>query len=88
MAKPLLNKLVIFGVGLIGGSFALALKRAGAARHVVGFGRSEANLRLALKRGVIDEIGTSLSRTLRDADVVLLAMPVGRMQPVMKRIAP
>ena len=88
MAKPLLNKLVIFGVGLIGGSFALALKRAWAVRHVVGFGRSEANLRLALKHGVIDEIGTSLSRALHDADVVLLAMPVGQMQPVMKRIAP
>ncbi|HMK13859.1 MAG TPA: prephenate dehydrogenase/arogenate dehydrogenase family protein [Burkholderiales bacterium] len=88
MAKLLLNKVVIFGVGLIGGSFALALKRAGAVRHVVGFGRSEANLRLALKRGVIDEIGTTLPRALRDADVVLLAMPVGRMQQVMKRIAP
>lgn len=88
MARSLLNKLVIFGVGLIGGSFALALKRAGAVRHVVGFGRSKANLRFALKRGVIDEIGTSLSRALHDADVVLLAMPVGRMQPVMKRIAP
>lgn len=88
MAKPLLNKLVIFGVGLIGGSFALAVKRAKAVRHVVGFGRSEANLRLALKRGVIDEIGTSLSRALHDADVVLLAVPVGRMQAVLKRIAP
>jgi prephenate dehydrogenase len=88
MAKPLLNKLVIFGVGLIGGSFALAVKRAKAVRHVVGFGRSVANLRLALKRGVIDEIGASIPGALRDADLVLLSVPAGRMQAVMKRIAP
>ena len=43
-AAPMIGKLVIFGVGLIGGSFALALKQKRAVRHVVGVGRSRANL--------------------------------------------
>ena len=50
----MLNKVVIFGVGLIGGSFARALKQAGAARHIVGVDRSEAFLARALELGIID----------------------------------
>ncbi|WP_374583670.1 prephenate dehydrogenase [Pseudoduganella sp.] len=50
----MLNKVVIFGVGLIGGSFARALKGAGAARHIVGVDRSEAFLERALELGIID----------------------------------
>ncbi|MBM3396504.1 MAG: prephenate dehydrogenase/arogenate dehydrogenase family protein, partial [Betaproteobacteria bacterium] len=44
MAAPFIGKLVVFGVGLIGGSFAMALKSAGAVGQVVGVGRSRANL--------------------------------------------
>ncbi|HVS25753.1 MAG TPA: prephenate dehydrogenase/arogenate dehydrogenase family protein [Burkholderiales bacterium] len=88
MAKPLLNKLVIFGVGLIGGSFALALKRAQAVKHIVGVGRSPENLKKALKLRVIDEIADSPARAVQGADLVLLAMPVGQMRQVMRAIAP
>ncbi|HSS46553.1 MAG TPA: prephenate dehydrogenase/arogenate dehydrogenase family protein [Burkholderiales bacterium] len=88
MAKPLLNKLVIFGVGLIGGSFALALKRAQAVKHIVGVGRSPENLKKALKLRVIDEITDSPARAVRGADLILLAMPVGQMRQVMRAIAP
>ena len=52
-----MNKVVIFGVGLIGGSFALALKKAGAAGSIVGMDRSPAYLARALERGIIDVIG-------------------------------
>ena len=49
-----IGKLVVFGVGLIGGSFALALKRSGAAANVVGIGRSRENLDAAQRRGIVD----------------------------------
>lgn len=84
----MLDKLVVIGVGLIGGSFALGLKQAGVVRHVVGIGRSRASLDQALGLGVIDAIGGIDAATLGDADLVLLAMPVGQMDGVMEAIAP
>lgn len=82
------NKVVIFGIGLIGGSFALALRRANAAGEVVGFGRSPATLELARQLGIIDRIGQDVSAEVKDADLVLLATPVGQMGELMARIAP
>lgn len=82
------NKLVIFGVGLIGGSFALALRRANAVTEVVGFGRSSATLEQAQGLGIIDRIGEDVSAEVNDADLVLLATPVGQMSDLMARIAP
>ena len=83
----MINKLVIFGVGLIGGSFAMALRQADFARHIVGFGRGMENMSSALGTYVIDEIGMDVS-TVKDADLVLLAVPVGQMGPIMAAIAP
>ncbi|WP_297326047.1 prephenate dehydrogenase/arogenate dehydrogenase family protein [Nitrosomonas sp.] len=83
-----LNKLVIIGVGLIGGSFALALRNAGLAKHIVGVGRSRQNMQCALERGVIDEIATDMTSALHNADLVLLAMPVGQTAHIMAQIAP
>ncbi|MBA3904691.1 MAG: prephenate dehydrogenase/arogenate dehydrogenase family protein, partial [Rhodocyclaceae bacterium] len=83
-----LNKLVVFGVGLIGGSFALALKKAGAAGEVVGIGRSQATLDQARDLGIIDRIGACDAATLGDADLVLLATPVGQMPALMRAMAP
>ena len=81
------NKIVIFGVGLIGGSFALALRKANAVGEVVGFGRSAATLEQAKQLGILDRIGTELTE-LNDADLVLLAVPVGQMSELMARIKP
>jgi prephenate dehydrogenase len=84
-------KIVVCGVGLIGGSFALAQKSALAGRQelsVVGIGRTRASLEQALQLGVIDEIATDWSTALRDADLVLLGMPVGQMSAVMSALAP
>jgi prephenate dehydrogenase len=81
------KKVVIFGVGLIGGSFALALRKANAVGEVVGFGRSTATLQQAYQLGLIDRIGTDLSE-LGEADLVLLATPVGQMAELMARIVP
>ncbi|MFN7085820.1 MAG: prephenate dehydrogenase [Burkholderiales bacterium] len=87
-APVAIGKLVVIGVGLIGGSFALALKKAKAVRHVVGVGRSRKNLAAALRLRVIDEASTNAAHAVRDADLVLLAMPVGQMAEVMACIAP
>ncbi|MSQ72614.1 MAG: prephenate dehydrogenase/arogenate dehydrogenase family protein [Betaproteobacteria bacterium] len=83
-----IDKLVVIGVGLIGGSFALALKEAGVVRRVVGVGRHSRNIERALELKVIDEAGAIDERTLQDAQLVMLAMPVGQMPPVMQAIAP
>src|SRR5512139_883585 len=89
MTEPLrFNKIVIFGVGLIGGSFALALRRADAVGEVVGFGRSAETLREAQQLGILDRVGCDLAAELGDADLVLLATPVGQMPDIMTRIAP
>jgi len=74
-----LPRLAIIGVGLIGGSFALALKRAGAVGEVVGLGRSATSLDEALRLGVIDRAAANIRDAVKDADVVLLATPVRQM---------
>ena len=88
MTAPLFKKIVIFGVGLIGGSFALALRKANAVGEVVGFGRGEATLQQARQLGIIDRIGADVAREVADAELVLLATPVGQMAELMARIAP
>lgn len=82
------GKVVVFGVGLIGGSFALALKAAEQADEVVGFGRSLATLTQALELGIIDRVGANAGQEVADADLVLIASPVGQMAEIMARIAP
>jgi prephenate dehydrogenase len=85
------GKVVICGVGLIGGSFALAIKSAMAGRQcprIVGMGRTRAPLDEALRIGVIDEIGADWASALQGADLVLLGMPVGQMAPVMQALVP
>lgn len=81
-----LQRVLVAGVGLIGGSFALAVKQAGVADQVIGLGRSAATLQDALRRGVIDEIASSWS-AVRTADLVLLAMPVGAMPQALAGLA-
>jgi prephenate dehydrogenase len=92
----MLKKIVVCGVGLIGGSFALAQKSADhgeslqglAGRRIVGIGRTQAPLEQALALGVIDEIATDWAMALKGADLVLLGMPVGQMPAVMAALVP
>jgi prephenate dehydrogenase len=81
-------RLAVIGVGLIGGSFALALKQAKAVSRVVGVGRDPANLRLALERGAIDSIASDAAAAARDADLILLATPVAQFPGILGAIAP
>ena len=84
----MIKRLVICGVGLIGGSFALALRRAGVVREIVGIGRRPVGLERALELGVIDEIALDWETALAGADMVLLAAPVGQMEGIMAAMAP
>jgi prephenate dehydrogenase len=83
-----LDKIAIVGVGLIGGSFALALKRAGAVGTVAGLGRTQASLARAVELGVIDAAHEEPRAALEGAQLVLLAMPVGQTRAVLERLAP
>ncbi|HJU70239.1 MAG TPA: prephenate dehydrogenase/arogenate dehydrogenase family protein, partial [Paucimonas sp.] len=83
-----MKKISIFGVGLIGGSFALALKKAGAVAHVVGVGRSIASLERAKELGIIDQIGSSIAEAVDGADLILVAAPVAQTEQILASIAP
>ena len=82
------DKVVIVGVGLIGGSFALGLKAAGAVRSVVGLERSSAALARARELGIIDVACTDPQEALQGADLVLLATPVAQTEAVLRQLAP
>jgi prephenate dehydrogenase len=84
----LIDKLVVCGVGLIGGSFALALRKKKKVGRIVGIGRSKEALERALALGVIDEIAPDWASALDGADFVLLSMPVGQTGAVMEAMAP
>ena len=71
-------RIAVIGVGLIGGSFALALKQAKQVSHVVGVGRNAANVKTALARGIIDSTAPDPATAARAADLVLVATPVGQ----------
>lgn len=83
-----LNKIVIFGVGLIGGSAALALKHAGAVGRIVGVGRSLDNLQSALDLDVIDEAQSDIATAMENADLVLIATPVAQTPTILEAIIP
>ncbi len=84
----MIERLCVIGVGLIGGSLALALKEAEYVGHVVGVGRGAANLALARERGIIDEASHDPAAAVRGADMVLLAVPVGSVEAVCRQLAP
>ena len=84
----MLQKVVIFGVGLIGGSFALALKHGGAAREIVGMGRSPEAMARALELGIVDSVGQSVEEAMRGASLVLVAAPVAQTETILASLLP
>ncbi len=79
------NNVTIIGVGLIGGSMALALKEKGLARHVTGVGKPGASLQKALELGLIDE-ALPLEAAVRKSDFIYVAIPVDATIPVMQQV--
>ena len=76
---PHFKRLALIGCGLMGGSFALALRQAGLVQQIAGFSASEKTRQRALQLGVIDQACNSVAEAVQDADLVLLAVPVGAM---------
>jgi prephenate dehydrogenase len=82
-----LKTLAVIGVGLVGGSFAAALRRAGLAASVVGFDRDPQALEKAAALGVIDIAADSASAAARGADLVVVAVPVRSIGPVLHDVS-
>lgn len=82
------QKLGLIGCGLMGGSFALAMRRAGLVRQITGYSPSQSTLDKALNLGVIDEQAMQAADAARDADLILVAVPVAATESVLAAIAP
>jgi prephenate dehydrogenase len=85
---PLIRRLVVIGVGLIGGSLAKVLRLKGEVGEVVGVGRSAANLMRAVETGVIDRYSHNPVAAVEGADMVFLATPVCSIATITAQIAP
>ncbi|MGK0673375.1 MAG: prephenate dehydrogenase/arogenate dehydrogenase family protein [Halothiobacillaceae bacterium] len=81
-------RLCIIGTGLIGGSLALALKRAGRVGEVVGAGRHTATLERARELGIIDRCATDVAEAARGADIIVLSVPLLAMRAVFEQLQP
>ncbi|MES9942279.1 MAG: prephenate dehydrogenase/arogenate dehydrogenase family protein [Candidatus Thiodiazotropha sp. 6PLUC2] len=80
----MIEKLAIIGVGLIGGSVAMALREEGRVKEVVGCGRGSANLQKAEEMGVIDHYTHDIAQAVNGADMVLLAIPLGAIRSALE----
>src|SRR5688500_15059889 len=80
--QEMIERLCIIGVGLIGGSLALALRKSGFVKEIVGNGRDEAHLRKAVELGVVDRYHLVASQAVAGADMVVVAVPLGAMEQV------
>jgi prephenate dehydrogenase len=87
MPEILFNKVCIIGVGLIGGSLARAMRKAGICKTITGTGRSVAHLERAVELGVIDSYSMGLAEAASDAGLVVIATPVGAMSTILPALA-
>ncbi len=87
-ATLIVDRLTVIGVGLIGGSFARALRAAGAVGTVTGWDADSANLAAAGELGVVDRVAASAADAVRDAQVVFISVPVCAIPGVVREIAP
>lgn len=82
------NKITIFGVGLIGASFALAMKKNGLCKEITGFGRNRGNLSKAKERGIIDSFALEPEDACKGAELIFLSTPVGSFVELARRSVP
>jgi len=86
--SAMFKKIVIFGVGLIGGSVALALKKQPHSAQITGIGRTSQSLQEALQLGLIDTAETDIGKALSGADLILIATPVAQTPAILRAIRP
>ena len=82
------DKVALIGLGLIAGSMSLAMRRAGLAGEIIGTARSPETRATAARLGLVDRVVDTTAEAVRDADLVVLAIPVGVMGAVAEEIAP
>jgi len=82
----MIERLCIIGVGLIGGSFARALRQAGLVKYIIGYGRNKANLKTALDLGIIDEYSQDIKKAVKGADLIFIATPVGSFKAILTEL--
>ncbi len=86
-SKPSFDRTLIIGCGLIGGSLGHGLVHHRVCGSVVGYDANAANAEMALSRGLVDEVATSLDAVIAGADLVILAVPVGRTADLVRHLA-
>ncbi len=84
----LFRKIAIIGVRLLGGSLARALRRSGQRARIVGYGRNHLDLQRAIDLGVIDGFETRLQSAVEDADMIVIAVPVGAIDGILREMRP
>lgn len=82
-----IERLAVIGVGLIGGSVARSLKRAGYAKRITGIGRNAEHLEKAKELGVVDDFSTDIAEGVADADMVLISVPMGAYDAILTALA-
>ncbi|MGN6536608.1 MAG: prephenate/arogenate dehydrogenase family protein [Mesorhizobium sp.] len=88
MPEPLFEKIALVGIGLIGSSLARVVRRENLARHIAIATRSPSTLKRAEELGLGDSYSTDLGEAVRDADLVIVSVPVGSSAEVAEEIAP
>lgn len=88
MTQPIIRTMTVIGVGLIGGSFARAVRASGAVERIVGVDSDRLNLQTALELGIIDTAETGLAKGVSDADLVFISVPVRSVAGVVAEMAP
>lgn len=86
-AVPIVERLVVIGLGLIGGSFAKGLREAGICREVIGFDLDTRSRELAVELGVVDRCADTLAEACRGADVIQLATPILALEKLLAELA-
>ena len=81
-------RMALIGCGMMGGSLALAMRRARLVQQVVGYSPNADDLRVAIDRGVIDAAAATVADAVRRADFVVLAVPVAVTRQVLQELAP
>ena len=82
------NRVALIGLGLIAGSMSLAIRRGKLANEIVGYARSAETRDIAREINLVDRVVDTAEEAVKDADLVVLAVPIGAMGPVMAAIAP
>ena len=85
--KQLFKKITIIGLGLIGGSIGLALKRAGSTAQLIGVARSQKTLDVALERNLVERVEIDIVKSVEDADLVILATPLSSFKKIILEVS-